>query len=152
VNVIESASDVERRKDDPRELERRSRAARGVYRDAEVYETEIRRIFLRPGCMSATRARYRSGATISCSRCGRIGDHVRNAEGGINALLNVCRHRGSRSATTGRPQGATGCPYHGWQYGLDGGLRAAGNMPEGFDRSRLGLRRLHTRGSWGSSS
>ena len=71
---------------------------------------------------------------------------IRNAEGGINAMMNVCRHRGSRicDQPTGHESRLV-CRYHGWTYGLDGGLRAAGHMPEGFDRSQLGLRRLHTR-------
>jgi Rieske 2Fe-2S family protein len=71
---------------------------------------------------------------------------IRDGDGAINALLNVCRHRGSRicDAPAGRETRLV-CRYHGWTYGLDGSLRAAGHMPEGFDRSRLGLRRLHTR-------
>ena len=65
--------------------------------------------------------------------------------GGVNAMMNVCRHRGSRicDQPTGHESRLV-CRYHGWTYGLDGGLRAAGHMPEGFDRSQLGLRR-HTR-------
>ncbi|HEX4970397.1 MAG TPA: SRPBCC family protein, partial [Steroidobacteraceae bacterium] len=37
------------------------------------------------------------------------------------------------------------CRYHGWSYGLDGSLRTAAHMREGFDRSKLSLRRLHCR-------
>src|SRR5262249_32633784 len=64
----------------------------------------------------------------------------------INALLNVCRHRGSRicDTPTGHESRLT-CRYHGWTYGLDGSLRAASRMAEGFDRSRHGLHRLHVR-------
>ena len=71
---------------------------------------------------------------------------VRDGEGGINAFMNVCRHRGSRicDATAGRESRFT-CRYHGWTYGLDGSLKAAARMPPGTDRSKLGLRRLHAR-------
>ena len=37
------------------------------------------------------------------------------------------------------------CPYHAWSYGLDGRLRAARHMAEGFDRAAHGLKSLHTR-------
>jgi Rieske 2Fe-2S family protein len=37
------------------------------------------------------------------------------------------------------------CPYHAWSYGLDGHLRAAREMPEGFDRDTAGLKRLSAR-------
>ena len=71
---------------------------------------------------------------------------VRDGEGQINALLNVCRHRGSRicDEATGRASRLV-CRYHGWTYGLDGSLRAAGHTPAEFDKSKLGLRRLHAR-------
>jgi Rieske 2Fe-2S family protein len=71
---------------------------------------------------------------------------VRDGEGGINALLNVCRHRGSRicDGPSGRESRLV-CKYHGWTYGLDGSLKAAGFPPEGLDKSRLGLKRLQVR-------
>jgi Rieske 2Fe-2S family protein len=64
----------------------------------------------------------------------------------VNALLNVCRHRGSRicDAPAGRESRLT-CKYHGWTYGLDGSLKALGFAPEGIDKSRLGLKRLQAR-------
>jgi Rieske 2Fe-2S family protein len=71
---------------------------------------------------------------------------VRDGEGGVNALLNVCRHRGSRicDAPEGRESRLT-CRYHGWTYGLDGSLKAAARVAEGFDKSKWGLHRLHAR-------
>ena len=118
-----------------------------LYRDAEVYETEIRRIFLRSWLYVGHQSQIpERGDYLLFEIAGESVIIVRNAEGGINALLNVCRHRGSRicDELAGRKTRLV-CPYHGWTYGLDGALRGAGNMPEGFDRSGLGLRRLHTR-------
>src|SRR5699024_6306663 len=48
---------------------------------------------------------------------------LRNDDGGINALHNVCRHRGARvlpekSGTTGNIV----CPYHSWTYTPEGAL------------------------------
>src|SRR5699024_763488 len=48
---------------------------------------------------------------------------LRTDDGGINALHNVCRHRGARVLTA--PSGSTGnlvCSYHSWTYSPDGEL------------------------------
>lgn len=67
---------------------------------------------------------------------------VRGAAGELRAFLNRCRHRGA-PLVCGR--GDTGaafvCPYHGWVYGLDGGLRACSRPAafDGIDFAALGL-------------
>jgi Rieske 2Fe-2S family protein len=71
---------------------------------------------------------------------------VRGQDGGVRALLNVCRHRGSRVCTEslGKARGNSfSCPYHAWTYALDGTLRAARQMPESFDKSGHGLKPVH---------
>ena len=73
---------------------------------------------------------------------------VRNAAHEIRALVNVCRHRGSRLCGAAAGHLAAGrltCPYHAWSYDLDGGLIAARDMAEPFDRARFGLRSLPVR-------
>ena len=73
---------------------------------------------------------------------------VRARDGGVHALLNVCRHRGSRVCTTAAGNAKGGvfvCPYHAWSYGLDGHLRAARHMPATFDKLAHGLKSLHVR-------
>jgi Rieske 2Fe-2S family protein len=65
---------------------------------------------------------------------------ARNPDGSLKAMANVCRHRGSRVCVTPRGHAmALTCPYHGWTYHLDGRLRRAPEMPEGFDPSAHGL-------------
>ncbi|MYA15922.1 MAG: aromatic ring-hydroxylating dioxygenase subunit alpha [Gammaproteobacteria bacterium] len=69
---------------------------------------------------------------------------VRDGDGEIQALANVCRHRGSRICAD--PEGtcqAFVCPYHGWAYELDGTLKSARGMGrlEGFDLSAYALKR-----------
>src|SRR4030095_13668664 len=119
-----------------------------VYRDADVYETEIRRIFMRSWLYAGHQSRIPArGDYFLFEIAGESVIVVRDAEGGINALLNVCRHRGSRICDV--PSGHESrlvCRYHGWTYGLDGSLRAAGHMPADFDRSRLGVRGACTPG------
>ena len=53
---------------------------------------------------------------------------VRDAGGELRAFYNVCRHHAAAVATAecGHAQSFR-CPYHGWNYGLDGSLKG---MPE----------------------
>ncbi|MEZ5773403.1 MAG: aromatic ring-hydroxylating dioxygenase subunit alpha [Hyphomicrobiaceae bacterium] len=56
----------------------------------------------------------RDSIAVVCGRDGRI-----------RAFKNVCRHRGARLLEgNGKCRGSIVCPYHGWTYGLDGGLKA----------------------------
>ena len=60
----------------------------------------------------------------------------------INAFLNVCRHRGSRVCI--EKSGNTrvfACPYHAWTYELNGNLRAAREMGDGFDKAKHSLKK-----------
>jgi phenylpropionate dioxygenase-like ring-hydroxylating dioxygenase large terminal subunit len=67
---------------------------------------------------------------------------VRGNDGVLRAFYNVCRHHAAAVLT--EPCGQTSilhCPYHGWNYGLDGSLKG---MPEfegvkDFERSANGL-------------
>lgn len=71
---------------------------------------------------------------------------VRSGDSAVNALYNVCRHRGSVICT--EPQGRVTrltCPYHAWSYGLDGALLAARLMPADFSKQENGLDRCHVR-------
>ena len=66
---------------------------------------------------------------------------VRDADGALRAMSNVCLHRMS---TLLHGQGNTTtikCPYHGWIYSLDGGLRGAPGMGlnTGFNRENYCL-------------
>ncbi len=69
---------------------------------------------------------------------------ARDREGGIGAFINVCRHRGSRVCVekSGNKK-VFSCPYHAWTYELNGSLRAAREMGEGFDRKDFGLLKAH---------
>ncbi|MEM8705192.1 MAG: aromatic ring-hydroxylating dioxygenase subunit alpha [Actinomycetota bacterium] len=51
---------------------------------------------------------------------------VRGADGQLRALSNICRHRGMR-VVAGGGSGATSftCPYHAWNFAIDGELRTA---------------------------
>ena len=71
---------------------------------------------------------------------------VRQDEERTGAFFNVCRHRGSRVCVEpeGRKKLFT-CPYHAWNYDLDGKLRAARLMPAEFDATKFRLNPCHIR-------
>jgi Rieske 2Fe-2S family protein len=65
---------------------------------------------------------------------------IRDDDGTINALWNVCRHRGTQICSA--PHGRAGrlvCPYHQWTYTRKGSLVTCRGMQEDVDKSRLGL-------------
>ncbi|MDT8319981.1 MAG: aromatic ring-hydroxylating dioxygenase subunit alpha [Xanthomonadales bacterium] len=114
------------------------------YLDADIYERDIERIFLRSWLYAGHQ-----------SEIPNVGDWflfkfaeesvivVRSAADQVNALVNVCRHRGSRVCV--QPSGCSKrltCPYHGWTYDLEGKLRAAAHMGDDFDKTGIGLKRI----------
>jgi phenylpropionate dioxygenase-like ring-hydroxylating dioxygenase large terminal subunit len=71
---------------------------------------------------------------------------IRDRKDVVHALYNVCRHRGSRICLESASHvGSLVCPYHAWSYDLDGRLRGAAAMPEGFSKANYGLRKAHLR-------
>ena len=68
---------------------------------------------------------------------------IRDEDGAIHGLHNVCRHRGSlvRTEAAGHVKRLV-CPYHQWTYGLDGQLTACRGMQQELDKSQFGLKHL----------
>jgi phenylpropionate dioxygenase-like ring-hydroxylating dioxygenase large terminal subunit len=119
----------------------------GFYRDPDIYERDIQRIFLNSWLYAGHQ-----------SEIPNVGDYllfnfadesviiVRSENREIHALLNVCRHRGSRVCLQSSGcESQLVCRYHGWTYGLDGALKGAAQMPESFDKSQYGLKRIHVK-------
>jgi phenylpropionate dioxygenase-like ring-hydroxylating dioxygenase large terminal subunit len=123
--------------------------SREFYCDAELFEYEVRRLILRHWhCVGHQSQVCAPGDFFTTSLCEEPLLVVRGQDRVVRALLNVCRHRGSRVCTqeSGHARGGVFvCPYHAWSYGLDGRLRAARQMPDDFDRASHGLRSVHTR-------
>lgn len=123
--------------------------AREFYTDSRIFELDMDRILLRHWfCVGHVGSLPRAGdylvVDLGVESCIIIKSH----EGEIKALVNVCRHRGSRICTTHSGRAAAGlltCPYHAWSYDLNGRLVAARQMGPGFDRDALGLKTLNVR-------
>lgn len=71
---------------------------------------------------------------------------VRGDDQQIRAFQNVCRHRASRllEGESGHCNKVIQCPYHGWAYNLDGGLRGVPSMDSfpPLDKASMGLREV----------
>ena len=57
---------------------------------------------------------------------------VRDGDGAARAYVNACRHRGARLAEGRGKKLSFSCPFHAWNWGLDGRIIARPNSHEGF--------------------
>jgi Rieske 2Fe-2S family protein len=123
--------------------------AREFYTDAAVFERDMERMLIPHWfCVGHASSIAQPGDYLLVDLGAESIIVVRAPGGEIRALLNVCRHRGSRlcSARNGRLQAARlTCPYHAWTYDLDGRLLVARQMPESFRRADVALRSFPVR-------
>jgi phenylpropionate dioxygenase-like ring-hydroxylating dioxygenase large terminal subunit len=122
---------------------------RDFYTDPAIFEYDMERMLLRHWfCAGHISSIPRSGDFLVVDLGLESIIIIRAADGAVRALLNVCRHRGSRicSGRSGKAQaGRLTCPYHAWSYDLDGHLLAARQMPESFRREHNSLKALPVR-------
>lgn len=115
------------------------------YGDPDIFRRDVERVLMRHWlCAGHESSLPKPGDFELIEIAGESAILVRGEDGALRALVNVCRHRGSRVCweQSGQAKSFT-CPYHGWTYGLDGGLQDARFMPAEFDRSGHGLARIH---------
>ncbi|MGD8679427.1 MAG: aromatic ring-hydroxylating dioxygenase subunit alpha [Lysobacterales bacterium] len=117
---------------------------REFYTDPDIYERDVERIFLRTWQYAGHQSEIPNpGDWFLFDFAGESVIIARTLDGEVTALLNVCRHRGSRVCIEN--QGCSKrliCRYHGWTYDLDGKLVGASRMGDDFDTSGIGLKRL----------
>jgi len=113
------------------------------YQRADVFEKEFDRIFLKTWILAGHESQVpMRGDFFLFQVAGESIIVVRNDDGEINALLNVCRHRGSRVCLEAHGHAARFvCPYHAWSYDLDGRLLAAPQVMDKLDLEKFPLRR-----------
>lgn len=113
------------------------------YLDTEIGQLEQRCVFGANWQVIARMEQLRQpGDYVTAEFRGEPVLAVRGTDGILRAFFNVCRHHAAAVATApcGHAQSFR-CPYHGWNYGLDGALKG---MPEfagvcNFDQSANGL-------------
>ena len=112
--------------------------------DHEIHDKEIGAIF-HAGWQPAGHADdvREPGDDLTVRVAGEEIAVIRERDGALRTLFNVCRHRGHHLlAGKGRLKVAITCPCHAWVYGLDGALRSAPHAAEvpDFDPGRVALR------------
>jgi Rieske 2Fe-2S family protein len=122
---------------------------RDFYTDPSIFERDLERMLLRHWfCAGHVSSIPRPGDYLLVELGAESVIIVRTVGGDVRALLNVCRHRGSRivDGRSGKlPSARLTCPYHAWTYDLDGHLLAARQMPESFRRADASLKTLPVR-------
>lgn len=117
---------------------------RDFYLDDAVYGRDLERIFMRHWlCAGHADMARAPGDFFTIEIAGESVIIVRGTDRKLRALMNVCRHRGSRVClkSAGNAKVLV-CPYHAWAYNLDGSLRSARHMPDGFERQAYGLKQI----------
>ena len=112
------------------------------YNDPSFFDIDLETIFCRRWIFAGLECEISEPGEYVTLAVGRSSIIVlRNEEGDVRAFFNTCRHRGSRICDTERGKAKRlACPYHQWTYDLDGRLRYAGRMHQGFDSSGISLK------------
>lgn len=124
---------------------------RRIFWDEGIYQLELERIFARCWSFVGHESQFVSPGDFVTTYIGQDAVIVaKDRRGEVNVFLNSCSHRGNRVcfAETGSARQFT-CNFHGWAFGLDGGLIGAHEEDHysrsgSFDKSKLGLHRART--------
>ena len=135
--------------------ERRFEVSRRIFRDPELFELEMERIFESNWVYLAHESQIPEPHDFFTTTVGRQPVVVtRDKSGAIHAFINACSHRGAQITTTKRGNKPTFmCPYHGWVYDsagtcVDVNAHATGGYPEYFDKLNHNLRTLGQVGTY----
>ena len=118
----------------------RTTLAQPAYTDDAVFADDLEHVFARNWTFAGHTCELGPGdwfrRTLGRDQVIVVRDH----DGTLHAHHDVCAHRGSRLTTAGCGTAkAFVCPYHQWVYGLDGRLRSARLMGDGFRTSDVRL-------------
>jgi len=113
------------------------------YVDSRIADLEAQTVFSKTWQMIGRASQVeKPGQFVTATVAGEPIVAVRGTDGILRGFYNVCRHHAAAVVTERCGQAAIlHCPYHGWNYGLDGSLKG---MPEfdgvkGFERQQNGL-------------
>jgi nitrite reductase/ring-hydroxylating ferredoxin subunit len=97
---------------------------KGRYIDPEFLKLECERVFPRSWLFACRSEEVpQVGDYVEFSVVGESILLVREFRDSLRAFFNACRHRGTRLARGRGRVGNLRCPFHAWQYGLDGGCQ-----------------------------
>lgn len=118
-----------------------------AYTDAETFAAEREKIFSRSWQVVGHHSQVANPGDYFTTKL--IGEPlliVRGADGELRGFYNVCRHRAGPPAEGCGSRKLFRCGYHGWTYGLDGGLISATEIEgvEGFRPEDFALMPVRT--------
>jgi anthranilate 1,2-dioxygenase large subunit len=137
----------------PRKL---SEVPREVFHREDVYRQELARIFYGPEWHPVAHiAEIPKAGDFKVARVGEAEVLVyRLPDLGVRAFQNACPHRGTQLKTCARgSDDRIECPYHRWQFSIEGDLLGAPHMrdfPATFRREDYGLRRVRSEVRFGT--
>jgi phenylpropionate dioxygenase-like ring-hydroxylating dioxygenase large terminal subunit len=100
----------------------------GRYTDRAFHDLEVQRLWRHVWQMACRESEVRNvGDFVEYEIAGERILIVRDHDGSLRALSNVCRHRATRLKSGRGNSLELRCPFHGWSYGLDGQLRSIPN-------------------------
>lgn len=116
-----------------------------VYTSEDFAQAEARHIFARSWvCAGRADALKAPGDYLTMEITGEPVIILRDREGALRGMSNVCRHRMSTLLSGRGNVRSIVCPYHAWTYNLDGTLRGAPGMErnEAFCKEDIALPRV----------
>ncbi|MFT4716739.1 MAG: phenylpropionate dioxygenase-like ring-hydroxylating dioxygenase large terminal subunit [Paracoccaceae bacterium] len=128
-----------------RPFERAHAMPPSVYTTQEFVDEELAHIFSKDWyCVGRADALANAGDYITCELAGQPILVIRDRDGDLRALSNVCLHRMSTLLQGRGNARSIVCPYHAWTYNLDGRLRGAPAMTlnEGFCKDQYQLPKI----------
>lgn len=117
------------------------------YQSEAIFQRERDQMFARlPAVAAHVSELSNPGDFVKREIAGRSILVTRDAQGEVNAFLNICRHRGTQlvSDESGCKHRFT-CPYHAWSYANTGELVSVPHMDTGFpdlDKAQYSLKSL----------
>ncbi len=123
-------------------FERAHAMPKSVYTSPAFAEAEVQQIFAKEWlCAGRVDALKNPGDYLTMTIAGEPVILLRDREGQLRGMSNVCRHRMSTLLEGRGNLRAIVCPYHAWTYNLDGSLRGAPAMGlnEDFCKNNIAL-------------
>ncbi len=123
-------------------FERAHAMPKSVYTSSDFAAEEVRHIFAKDWlCAGRADALKESGDYMTMTIAGEPVIILRDKDGDLRGMSNVCRHRMSTLLEGRGHVRSIVCPYHAWTYNLDGSLRGAPAMAanEAFCREAIAL-------------
>jgi len=117
------------------------RVHRTVYTDADIFELEMDRIFHKVWTYVGHESQVKSPGDYWTVQIGRQPMIMTRADDGkVHVLYNRCPHRGNMicSERFGHADKQLICSYHGWQFDMDGKVKAI-PLAQGYQGTRLSV-------------